>query len=57
MATIRRFLDDDAGADLIEYALVVGLVSLAAAAVISPLAPNIRAMLDRVSSTLNGITW
>jgi len=57
MAAIERFLSDERGADLIEYALVVGLVSLAAASVISPMVPSITKFLDGVASTLSGIKW
>ena len=50
MATLNRFLGDERGADLIEYALIVGLVSIAAATVISPLVPSITSILDKIAA-------
>jgi len=46
---ILRFLDDDSGQDLIEYALVAALLSLAAVA-------SMKGLGERISNAFNTIT-
>ena len=48
MGSITRFIKDDSGADLVEYALLVGLVSLAAAAALPGVATAISNLFDRL---------
>jgi len=57
MDTLRRFVADDCGADLVEYALVVGLISLAAFGAMSGIGPNIRAMFDTLQLKIAAIAF
>ena len=45
-AVLRRFRRDDRGQDLIEYALLVGLVALVAVS-----------MISEVGTTIKGVFW
>jgi pilus assembly protein Flp/PilA len=56
MAAIKRFIDDNAGADLIEYALLAGLISLAAVATLTDVGTSIGGLFTRVKTKLDSIT-
>ncbi len=50
--SLRRFLNDESGQDLIEYALVAALVGLGAVAAMNNLATSIGSTFNGVGSTL-----
>jgi pilus assembly protein Flp/PilA len=49
---LRRFLHDDSGQDLVEYALLVALVALSAITALKGLSTHIGNSFSSVSSTL-----
>jgi pilus assembly protein Flp/PilA len=49
---LKNFLNDESGQDLIEYALVAGLIGLATVAAMSTLAGNISSAFNAVGSQL-----
>jgi pilus assembly protein Flp/PilA len=53
VSALRRLHDEESGQDLIEYALVVALIALAATAGMSTLASGINAAFSTVGSILN----
>jgi pilus assembly protein Flp/PilA len=55
MSTIKRFISEDAGADLIEYALLAGLISLAAVGTLTSVGGSITGLFGRVKTKLDGI--
>jgi pilus assembly protein Flp/PilA len=56
MSTIKRFIREDAGADLIEYALLAGLISLAAVGTLTSVGGSIGGLFTRVKTKLDSIT-
>jgi pilus assembly protein Flp/PilA len=56
MRNIRQFVNDDQGADLIEYALLAGLISLAAVTALGTVGTSITGLFGKISTKLNGIT-
>ena len=56
MNGIKRFVDDEHGADLIEYALLAGLISLAAVATLTTVGTSITGLFTKISNKLSGIT-
>ena len=56
MGTIKQFVHDDQGADLIEYALLAGLISLAAVTALGTVGTSITGLFGKISTKLNGIT-
>jgi pilus assembly protein Flp/PilA len=55
MRSIKRFIDDDQAADLIEYALLAGLISLAAVGTLTTVGTSITALFGKISTKLNTI--
>jgi len=53
MKIIARFINDDRGADLIEYALLAGLISLAAAATLTTIGTDVNGILTKISDKLH----
>jgi pilus assembly protein Flp/PilA len=53
---ITRFVTDDRGADLIEYALLAGLISLAAVATLTTVGTSITGLFGRIKDKLDLIT-
>ena len=51
-ASIKEFLDDTRGQDLIEYALMAGFVAVAAGAIMPTVAGHISTIFSKVSSSL-----
>jgi pilus assembly protein Flp/PilA len=51
-ASVKRFLDDTRGQDLIEYALMAGFVAVAAGAIMPTVAGHISTIFSKVSSSL-----
>jgi len=52
---VDSFITDDSGADLIEYALLAGLVALAAVATLTTLGTSISGLYTRISTKIAGI--
>ncbi|MGI4854140.1 MAG: Flp family type IVb pilin [Janthinobacterium lividum] len=50
--TLRSFLNDESGQNLIEYALVAGLIGLAAVTAMTGLGNGIKTAFNTVSSQL-----
>ena len=48
----KCFWEDTQGQDLVEYALMVGLVAVAAVAVVPKMATEINTIFNKVTSTL-----
>jgi len=53
---ITRFVTDNRGADLIEYALLAGLISLAAVATLTTVGTSITGLFGRIKDKLDLIT-
>jgi len=49
---IRRFVRDEEAQDLIEYALLVGLISLVAVAALTLTGTNVQAIFDSIQQKL-----
>ena len=56
MNRIKGFLSDDSGADLIEYALLAGLISLACVVTLTSVGTNIGALYTKIATKVAGIT-
>lgn len=56
MQAIRQALKDESGQDLVEYALIVALIALAAVLGMSTLASKINAAFGTVGSKLSSYT-
>lgn len=57
MRSRGEFLTDESGADLVEYAFVVGIISIAMAAAINPMMPSIKAMFDNFKAAIDSVKW
>jgi Flp pilus assembly pilin Flp len=55
MGSITRFIHDDNGADLIEYALLVGLVSLAAVSSLGGISEKVVSFFADIKDALDGV--
>ena len=55
LSMVKRFITDEDGADLIEYALLAGLVALAAVATLTTLGTSISGLYTRISTKIAGI--
>jgi pilus assembly protein Flp/PilA len=53
MRSITRFMHEDEGADLIEYALLAGLISLAAVATLQTVGTSITGLFSRIKGKLD----
>lgn len=54
MQSLKDRLSNEEGQDLVEYALIVALISLAAVVGMNALASDINSAFNTVGSTLNG---
>ncbi len=55
MGLIKRFLRDETGADTVEYALVLGLVALAAVAGVTSVGTNLQTWWSHLGTTVGGL--
>jgi len=55
MARIRAFVRDDAGQDLLEYALLVGLIALVAYVAVEATGQSVNAIFDAIAQSLGGL--
>ena len=53
MGVVKSFLQEDSGQNLIEYALVAGLIGLAAVVAMTSLGGKISAAFNTIGSTLS----
>lgn len=51
---LMRFLSDDSGQDLVEYALIVALIAFAAMAGMNSVASSINSAFTGIGTTLSG---
>ncbi|MEZ2347759.1 Flp family type IVb pilin [Terriglobus sp. RCC_193] len=52
----KDFAEDESGQDLIEYALIAGLIGLVAVATLQTLATSLTGLLGRIQAKLDAIT-
>ena len=52
---LMGLLKDDEGQGMVEYGLIIGLVSIVAIAALVALGPQISGLFDRVKTALTGI--
>jgi pilus assembly protein Flp/PilA len=50
-----KFINDESGQDLIEYALVTGLIALVAIATLRPLGTAIAGLFTTITTDLQGV--
>lgn len=55
MQLVRRFVQEDSGAETVEYALVLGLMALAAIVGISAAGTNVKTWWTNLAATINTI--
>jgi pilus assembly protein Flp/PilA len=55
MASFTRFIDDDEGADLIEYAMLAGLISLACVATLTLVATGINGLYTKIITQIGKV--
>lgn len=55
MELVQRFVSEEAGAETVEYALVLGLIALAAAAAIGTAGGKIGAWWSNLSTAIGGV--
>ena len=56
MARIRTFVRDDSGQDLLEYALLMGLIALVAVLAVTSTGTSVNRIFDAISQSLANIT-
>jgi Flp pilus assembly pilin Flp len=56
MNRIIRFIDDEQGADLIEYALLVGLIALALTTTLTNVQSSIKKMFEAIGTKVDDAT-
>lgn len=54
--SVRRFIAEEAGADLVEYALLAGLMGVAGFLVLSQYVGGVNGLLDIVVTRLNQLS-
>jgi len=52
---VTGFLTNDDAADFIEYAFIIGMISIATASLISPMMPTIVAVLDKIAAAVSSV--
>ena len=57
MKSILRFLKDEEGATMAEYALLLGLITVAIVTVISAFRDSLSGTFTRTTTTLNSVQW
>jgi pilus assembly protein Flp/PilA len=54
---MKRFLRDESGQDLVEYALIVAAVALALIASVTTLTSGIASLYQSITGKLTGVEW
>jgi Flp pilus assembly pilin Flp len=52
---VTGFLASDDAADFIEYAFIIGMISVATASLITPMMPTIVAVLDKIAAAVSSV--
>ena len=52
MESVKRFIHDDQGADLIEYALLAGLISLACVGALTTVGTDLKKLYDSIAARI-----
>ena len=52
MSTLRKFIREDEGADLIEYALLAGIIAVGCMAALSSVAGSLSGVFTRVNTAV-----
>ena len=55
--SVRRFLKEETGQDLVEYALVVAAVALALISTVTALGNGIAGLYESITGRLTGVDW
>jgi pilus assembly protein Flp/PilA len=55
METLTRFIHEDEGQNLVEYALLAGLVALVVMAAVTNVGTSISGLYGRLATKINGI--
>ena len=55
MDTLKRFIHEDDGQNLVEYALLAGLVALVVMTAVTTVGTNIGALYDRLATRIGAI--
>jgi len=56
MTSVRRFVNDDSGQDLLEYALLVGLIALVAVLAVTSTGNSVNKIFNTISQSLANVT-
>jgi pilus assembly protein Flp/PilA len=56
MARMRAFVRDDSGQDLLEYALLVGLIALIAVIAVTSTGSSVNRIFDAISQSLANVS-
>jgi pilus assembly protein Flp/PilA len=56
MARMRPFVRDDSGQDLLEYALLVGLIALVAVLAVTSTGTSVNRIFDSIAQSLANMT-
>ena len=56
MARMRAFVRDDSGQDLLEYALLVGLIALVAVLAVTSTGTSVNAIFSAISTSLAAVS-
>jgi pilus assembly protein Flp/PilA len=56
MARMRRFVRDDSGQDLLEYALLIGLIALVAVLAVTSTGNSVNRIFDSIAQSLANMT-
>jgi len=54
MGTVMRLIADDGGADILEYAILVGLLALATIAGVNGVGTSVKAIWDNMNTKIQG---
>jgi Flp pilus assembly pilin Flp len=52
---VRQFVTDQAGADFIEYAFIIGVICVATATIITPLMPAVLGVFDNLIAAVSKV--
>ena len=55
MRAVNQFITDQAGADFIEYAFIIGLICVATATLITPLMPAVLGVFDNLIAAVSKV--
>ena len=56
MARMRPFVRDDSGQDLLEYALLIGLIALVAVLAVTSTGQSVNRIFDSIAQSLANLT-